>query len=220
MSRLPSASLVLPLFLCGGCLGPVKTLYPPAANQESRIVYVVSHGWHTGVIIPREHIPEGLWPAAADFDPARHVEAGWGDDGFYRAEKITLWISLKALFWPTPSVLHLVGVGDPLADFPASKLVQVELSRRGFERLCAHVSQTHEYSADGRALRLGSGLYGRESFFYQARGKYYLPKTCNYWTAQALRTAGCPITPIYCVTAGNVLFQTKRFGREVSRGRR
>lgn len=214
MCRTSHAILALPLFLGASCLGPVKSLYPPVADQRSRSVYVVSHGWHTGLVIPCDDVAPELWRAARDFAPARYIEVGWGDDGFYRAQKITVSITLKALFWPTPSVLHLVGLDDPPAEFAGSKLVEVTLSPEGFDKMCAFVGRTHEYTKEGRPIWLARGLYG-ESAFYRARGKYYFPKTCNHWTARALRKAGCPITPLYCVTAGNVLLQTKKFGREI-----
>ena len=204
MDRALHAISSLPFLLCAGCLGSVKSLYPPTAGQKQKSVYVVNHGWHTGLIIPCDEIPPGLWRAARDFAPARYLEAGWGDDGFYRAQKITVSLTLKALFWPTPSVLHLVAVDDPPTDFVGSKMFEVQLSPEGFEQMCAFIGRTHEYTTGGRPIWLAHGLYG-ESAFYRARGNYYFPKTCNHWTAKALRQAGCPITPIYSVTAGNVL---------------
>jgi uncharacterized protein (TIGR02117 family) len=212
MRPLLAASLILPMLIGAGCLGPQKSLYPPAAGQVPRLIYVVSHGWHTGLIIRREDIRKEFWPAAGDFGPAKYVEVGWGDDGFYRAEKITVAITLDALFWPSASVLHIVAVNDPVSEFPGSRLAAVELSPQGFDRLCEFIHQTHAYSSNGNPMRLGPGLYG-ESQFYRARGKYYFPKTCNHWTAKALRRAGCPITPIYSITAGNVLFQSRRFAQ-------
>ncbi|MFO7315144.1 DUF2459 domain-containing protein, partial [Rhodothermus marinus] len=39
------------------------------------------------------------------------------------------------------------------------------------------------------------GLYGRESFFYAAHGRYHLFNNCNHWVARALRAAGLPVHP-------------------------
>jgi hypothetical protein len=33
--------------------------------------------------------------------------------------------------------------------------------------------------------------------------------TCNVWTARALRAAGFPITPVWALTAANVMFQVE-----------
>ena len=42
-------------------------------------------------------------------------------------------------------------------------------------------------------------------------------RTCNKWVAQALRSAGCPITPFYALTADNVIYQVAKFGTVVRR---
>ena len=205
-------SLTVLALLCTGCLGPKKELFPPAAAAPCKTIHVVSHGWHTGVIISRADISTNIWPAQRDFAPFESVEVGWGDDGFYRCDKITLAITLKALFWPTPSVLQVVGFnGPPEREFPESQVIRVELSPEGFKRLCIFIDRAYARTAAGRAIPLGPGLYGT-SEFYRANGSYYFPKTCNSWTASALRSAGCPMTPLWSVTAGSVMSQARRFG--------
>ncbi len=203
------ASLTL---LCTGCRGPKKNLFPPAAGVPRKTVHLVSHGWHTGIIVSRADIPTNVWPAQRDFAVFESVEVGWGDDGFYRSEKITATIAVQALFWPTPSVLHVVGFnGPPEQEFPESQVIRVGLSPEGFQQLCAFMDRAYAHTASGRTIPLGPGLYG-ESEFYRANGSYYFPKTCNSWTASALRSAGCPITPLWSVTSGNVMSQAKKFG--------
>ena len=54
------------------------------------------------------------------------------------------------------------------------------------------------------------------SRFYAAREKYSLLKTCNTWTARALRSAGLPITSLYAVSAGNVMEQARPLGRQMN----
>ena len=201
-----------------GCLAPVKGVFPPAAGTPHKTIHVVSHGWHTGVIVSRADIPTNVWPAQRDFARFEFLEVGWGDDGFYRAEKITTAITLQAVFWPTPSVLHVVGFNDPPARyFSESKLVRVELSPEGFARLCQFIDATYTRTPSGHTIPLGPGLYG-DSEFYRANGSYYLPHTCNHWAAGALRAAGCPVTPLCAVTAGCLMSQVRRFGTVVARG--
>ncbi len=198
--------------LCTGCLGPKKNLFPPAAGAPRTTIHLISHGWHTGVIVSRADLPTNVWPAQRDFAEFESVEVGWGDDGFYRSDEITTAITMKALFWPTPSVLHAVGFnGPPEREFPDSKVIRVELSAEGFARLCTFMDRAYTHTASGQAIPLGAGLYGA-SEFYRAHGSYYFPKTCNSWTASALRSAGCPMTPLWSVTAGSVMWQAKKFG--------
>ena len=205
-------SLTALALLATGCLGPKKNLFPPAAGAPHKTVHVVSHGWHTGVIVSRADIPTNVWPAQPDFAQFESLEVGWGDDGFYRADKITTAITLKALFWPTPSVLHVVGFnGPPEREFPESKVMRVEFSPEGFTALCAQIDHEFTKTSHGKPIPLGPGLYG-ESEFYRANQSYYFPKTCNWWTAQTLRAGGCPVTPLWSVTAGSVMRQVKKFG--------
>jgi uncharacterized protein (TIGR02117 family) len=205
-------SLTVLALLCTGCLGPKKKLFPPAAGEPRKTIHVISHGWHASVIVSRADIPTNIWPAQRDFAEFESIEVGWGDDGFYRADKITLGITFKALFWPTPSVLHVVGFnGPPEREYPDSKVIRVELSQEGFKELCNYMDRAHAQTPAGQAIPLGTGLYGT-SEFYRANGSYYFPKTCNSWTASALRSAGCPITPLWSITSGRVMSQAKRFG--------
>jgi hypothetical protein len=48
-----------------------------------------------------------------------------------------------------------------------------------------------------------------------ARERCVLLKTCDAWSARALRSAGVPITPLLAVTAGGLMEQARRVGRVV-----
>lgn len=204
----PILSFLLLSLVATGCVGPVKSLYPPAPGAATRTVYVVNQGGrHTGIAVAKADIPEPLWLAKHDYPKARYLEAGWGDDDGYRKD-LTLWIVLKGLFWPTRSVLQLDGFDKSLDenfDTAETTIIEVKLSEQGFERLCRHISDTHAMDAAGKPFALGDD-------WYRARGKYCIFKTCNTWVASGLRQAGCPITPAWCITRGPLLYQTRKFG--------
>jgi len=205
--------LLCPLLLfTAGCLGPVKSLYPPAPGEMTRSVYVVNHGGlHTGIAVEWADIPANLWPAKQDYPNARYLEVGWGDDDGYR-KPLTPWIVFKALFWPTRSVLQMDGFTNSLAENfndPGYTVIEIQVSERGFVRLCEHIDRTHALDETGQPIRLGDD-------WYRARGKYCMFKTCNTWVASGLRLAGCPITPAYCLTRGPLLYQSRKIGRLVS----
>lgn len=158
---------------------------------------------------------DNLWPEKDDFPASQYVEVGWGDEGFYRARKITPAITLRAIFLPTPGVLHVVGFSGPVDEyFPASEVLPVELSEDGFRELCRFIHDTYQRDEHGEAVRLGTGIYG-DSAFYRSKGKYYFPNTCNVWTARAVRRAGVPIRPAGSITAGGVLRQARRVATAV-----
>jgi len=204
--------------VAAGCLGPIASLYPPRADEPVRPVWVVRHDWHTGLAVRRADVPADLWPERGEFPGAEYLEVGWGDYDFYRAPRGTLWLGLKAVLWPTDSVLHVAGlVEDPARYFAGYEILQIELSIRGFDRLAAFIGAAHARTAEGRAILLGPGRYG-ESRFYLGRERFLLT-SCNVWTARALRAGGFPITPLWALTAGNVMLQVESARRGLAHGR-
>ena len=183
-------------------------------SQSSHIVYVTGPGWHTGLVLRTEDVPANILPEVLDFQGAEFVEFGWGDEGFYRAKKITPVLIAKAALVPTPSVLHLAGFNGRVEDFfTASDLVELSLDDEQFEQLCEFLSESFDRTGE-TPDNLGEGLYGR-SRFYRANGSYYFPKTCNVWTTRALKAAGLPTRPATSMTAESVLKQARRLGRDV-----
>ncbi len=135
--------LVFSAFLAG-CAGSRQGLYPPAPGEPVKPVYVINHGWHTGIAVRRADIPQGVWPEHGDFADFEHVEAGWGDRAFYVAPEGTLWLAVKAVFWPTPGVLHLVGFDGPVDQiFREREIVQVLVSDRGFRQLAVFLQNSY-----------------------------------------------------------------------------
>jgi uncharacterized protein (TIGR02117 family) len=204
---------VLLCILLGACAAPGKNSVPAEDAVARKPVYLVSHGWHSGIVVRRADLPAGVWPESADFPEAEYLEIGWGDRDFYPAAEFGWGIALKAALWPTPSVLHMVGFSGPVTDyFPHSEVVELELSQRDFERLSGFVHNRFDRNGAPRAIRLRAGLYG-QSAFYPARGKFHLFNTCNVWTARALRTAGLPVTPFYAITTDSLMSQVRQSGK-------
>ena len=171
------------------------------ANQA----YVANHGWHTGFIIPAAALRESIPEFGRRFGGEGHIEIGWGDRGFYQAEKITAGLAVRAIFWPSESVVHAVAVPtDPLEYFPNSKLVVLTLDDAELASLVQFVSGSLYRDGGGKPVPLGDGLYG-DSQFYQGVGDYHLMNTCNKWTAKGLESAGMDISPAFMLTAGSVM---------------
>lgn len=162
-------------------------------DKPAVAIYVIAHDKHTGIAVRRADIPTGLWPESRDFPRADYLEVGWGDRNYYHGRDRGAWGTLGAVLWPTPSVLHVVGIrGPPARAFPESEIVELTLSRDGFERLLRYIDDAYERSGSAVAGSLGPGLYG-DSRFYPGRESFHLFRTCNVWTARALRAAGIPI---------------------------
>ena len=187
-----------------------SSLWPPAPGAPITDIFIVNHGYHASIAVPRAALAEqasrrGLSALGyiatrfADFD---WLEIGWGDEGFYRyvptAQSLTVALALRALFRPgNPSVLHVVGVkDDPRAMFANSDLVRIGLSNTGFARAAAMLDATFARS-NGSLMpqELGPGLYGT-SLFFRANGAFHLFNVCNHWIARVLDAAGIPTAPM------------------------
>jgi len=170
-------------------------------------LYVVNHGWHTGLVIRRGDIPPGLWTEHAQAPPGEFLEAGWGEREFYQSRDPGLWLALRAALWPQASVLHLVGFNGPIVErFPHSEIIAIDIDSNAMARLAQFVSDAYERDANGKIKRMGRGLYG-DSRFFAASEKFHLFNTCNVWTGRALKIAGCEAGN--GVTAGAVMSRAK-----------
>ncbi|MDO9075474.1 MAG: DUF2459 domain-containing protein [Rubrivivax sp.] len=172
-------------------------------------VHVVNHGGHAGLVLRASDVPAGAWPAQADFPDADYLEVGWGDRAYYMAADPGVWLGLKAIAWPTPSVLHVVGVDTaPERFFPGAEILEIGVAPAGLQRLLAHLRQSHELDGAGRPITLGPGLYGH-SRFYSSREQFHLFKTCNVWVATALQAAGVQISPTLALTTERLMVQLR-----------
>jgi uncharacterized protein (TIGR02117 family) len=194
-----------------------RTLWPPAAGVPTTEAFVISHGYHSGLLLPRRSLQEAgerglpaLAQIATRFAGFEWLEIGWGDEGFYRLaptiESVTVPLALRALLRPgNRSVLHVVGFnGAPRAVFVHSELIRLELGRDGFERLAARLDESFARNADGGVGEpLGPGLYGT-SLFFPANGAFHLFNLCNHWTAGMLDAAGVPTTPVLATFAAGL----------------
>ena len=200
-----AALLVLVVVAVSGIRFGDRALFP-SDDPDAVPVYLVSNGFHSGLVLPRpiasavalRRSTKAVGAVLIRFAHYDWVEAGWGDDRFYRdvptAASFDWRLALRALFRPgNASVLHIVGIeGDPRGVFTGSDLVQVRLSPEGFARLIEGFDHTVARDAAGEPEELGPGLYG-PSLFYRATGTFSLFNLCNHWTARMLGLAGVPV---------------------------
>lgn len=194
------------------CSSTSNNLFPPGPNEPSRTIYLVSHGWHAGIVINRADIQAGIWPQHNDFPGAEYLEVGWGDKDYYMTSKPNLRITLKAGLLPTASVLHVVGFSAPVTRyFPRSEVTRIDLSDAGLQRLCRYIENSYARDENTLSQPLGPSLYG-DGQFYLSRETYHAFNTCNAWTARALREAGCPMTPAANLRVETLMTNVAKFG--------
>lgn len=202
--------------IVSGCAAPVMHGDPSSMDTaHPHSIYVVRQPWHTGIVVLAADVPANAWLARRDFPDAAYLEVGWGDRAYYQAADPGVWLGLRALFWPTPGVLHVAAFNGPVErTFGSTEILELRVSARGLARLVEVVRDSHELDASGRPIALGPGLYGA-SRFYASREKFHLFKTCNVWTASVLLEAGIPVSPGLAFSASNLMTQLRPSGRVI-----
>jgi uncharacterized protein (TIGR02117 family) len=168
-------------------------------------VYVVSHGWHTGFVIPAIDIQDKLPELKKRFPHANNIELGWGDKGFYQAKEITTGLTLRAIFWPTKSVVHAVAVPSDVQRYFSNSVIETLcLNELEYLSLITFISNSFARNETDDVMPQKKGIYGN-SQFYTGMGDYYLMNTCNKWTAKGIKSAGLDISPVFKLTAGSIM---------------
>lgn len=202
--------------LIASCSGKPYVVKPSQDQSSVRPnkIFVLSHGWHTGLILSADQMNHDLPMLKKRFGDTLYYEFGWGDKGFYQAKKITTGLTLQAMFWSTGAVVHVVSVeNSPYDYFPGSEITEICLGNSEFASLKKFISDSFYHDGHGNIVALTLGIYG-DSQFYEGEGKYHIFNTCNKWTAKALKSAGMEIPYTFKLTAGSVMNYLKTASRQ------
>lgn len=207
------------LLLISGCSSDPQIIDYPGkllGNGQHK-VQIVSHGWHTGFVIDASEIQKQIPQLKQRFEGARHIEFGWGDKGFYQAQEITSGLTVKAIFWPTESVIHSVAVPSNVDDyFNNSKVEFICLNDSEYLSLINFISSSFYRDNTGNVVSLENGIYG-DSQFYKGVGDYYLMNTCNKWTAKGLKSMGMDICPTFKLTSDSIMNYVESFNKHLKK---
>ena len=195
------------VFILSGCSTFKSWENLPVNYEDEATIYVVNHGWHTGIVIPGNKLGD-LSFLEQQFGGSEYYELGWGDKGFYEAKEITSNLTMRAIFWPTKSVMHVVALPQkPNEYFPHSKTIAIKVSKLGLSKLKASIALSFK-TENNKIMKTRKGLYGN-SLFFKGNGNYYMTNTCNTWTAKMLKTTGAPIVSFLTLTASSVMNQSE-----------
>lgn len=199
------------------------TLWPPAANSLTTEIHLVSHGYHSSLVVPHAATRDraslqnnsAVFALVQRFAAYTWLEIGWGDEGFYRMApdlaSVTAKEAVRALFGSgNASVVHVVGlIQNPRVSFASSDIVRIDLSQAGFGRLIDGIDASFARAKDGAAIDdAGPGLYG-PSRFYRGVGKFNIFNVCNHWVARLLSDAGLPTAPVLATLPQGLLLDLK-----------
>ncbi|MFV1983097.1 MAG: TIGR02117 family protein [Thiohalomonadales bacterium] len=205
-------STILFTFLFVVACSPKPSVVEPISGENVELnlqfnddIYVVNHGWHTGFVIPAWLIQSRIPELEHRFKNIPYIEFGWGDEGFYQANEITTGLTIRALFWPTESVIHAVAIPEKAYKyFSNSHVEKICLNSSEYSSLVRFIENSFLINENGNVIKLKEGIYG-DSQFYKGIGDYYLMNTCNNWIAKGLKSAGMDINPTFKLTAGSIM---------------
>lgn len=211
------------LLLVGGVL-TIAALMPRKWGSSATVtdcrfrIYVSGGAMHTNLFVPVE-TPVFDWRPHLDLNqvgksPAadyRYLQFGWGDRIFYTEtpswDQMNYGSALRALFAPgNTSALMLKGHAT-VPRYPQETLKGVCLQEADYLALMQFLQGAFETDDRGKPIRLGAGQDG-DSSFYAAHGYYSVLRTCNSWTAEALRAANVN-TPVWGGLAPAVMYHLK-----------
>lgn len=202
------ARLTTLFFLAGACAKPLVDI---GAGGRLTKIFVVNYGWHSGIAVSTSDISERVLPEVRDFPHADFIEIGWGDWDYYQAADPGFGLLLKAAFWPTRSVLYLVGITGTIdGHFVYDEIVELVVDDQTFQRLMEFMSDTFLRPDPMMPAQARPGHHPA-SGFYPARGRFHVLRNCNTWVAEALRFGGLPIDTAFVFTATTLMNRVRPF---------
>lgn len=156
--------------------------------EKKETVYLLTNGVHLDIILHKSQVEKVYRDQLKDAENFEYLAFGWGDKGFYL--DTPTWAELKAstalyaMFWTSPTAMHVTNHDQKGADF-----VQVDLCPVQLEQLTAHIFSYFEKDTTGKFILIPDAGYTDQDHFYEAEGSYTAFITCNQWVNKALKAA-------------------------------
>jgi hypothetical protein len=167
-----------------GYITPTKWHYPPQSDCTYPIYVSSVNHFHAELILP-------VTTAAYN----------WRSHLTLTLDPISIF---DALFLPSPTAIHVWGHTEEPSQWPKDfEIKQVQLNRAQYLKLVQFINASFQHTAQGSAQYIRPGLYP-DSGFYEAVGSYSIARTCNTWTADALKQADVN-TPVWSATAPAIM---------------
>jgi uncharacterized protein (TIGR02117 family) len=186
------------------CSGPVAQRDYGEHENLKATIFVVHDNWHSVVVVSSADFSPKILPEIRDFPDAEYLEFSWGDREYFPHPQPGIGLALKAAFWSSGSIIHVVGLRDrPTASYPDAEIITIGLPASGLQRLIQFVSHTFLRVDPDSASEARPGL-SDNARFYLAQGKFSIFRTCNTWVAEALQAAELAIDPARVITAASL----------------
>lgn len=208
---------------CGICLPDTPALTyraelkqaTPAASTTTKdpdvLVWLIADNIHTGMVFPYDWLIESGFIPPTGFGSPKYVTLSWGDRTAYVEKGLhTPWKFFRALFTPTPSVMELIPANWNVTEVCHHQRIWRKLAdRKRGKDLAAFLNDCSIHAPDGRPIVCGTSSWGG-GVLLESRHVYFVPRTCNVWTVQAIQSLGGNINPWSAMTANGLSRQAEK----------
>ena len=134
---------------------------------------------------------------------AKYLEFGFGDKEYYMSNNPSTIQGIRALLWPTRSVMQVVKINKDLKKtFPESKIYRLKITEKKLRLLNEFIFRSFK-TQNKKKYPIGKSLY-LDGYFYEGHQDFYIFNTCNTWVAKALKVSRYDINPYFIFTQGSL----------------
>lgn len=174
------------------------TINSNPANKKEIIIYVMSNGIHTDVVVPAV-TDEMDWTKQIKYCYTRSADStfqfigiGWGDKKFYLEtpsfSDLKWSTGLRAISGLSTSAMHTTYYKSIVEDKNCKKVM---ISKAQYAKLINYISNSFKKDSLGNFIKVNTQIhYDNGDSFYEAVGSYSIFKTCNTWTNDSLKASG------------------------------
>lgn len=188
---------------------PVRATQP--ARDPDILVWLIADEYHTGMVFPYDWLLESGFVPPKDFGSPRYVAMSWGNADAYSAQGLESPLKwCEVMFTPTRSVMELIAVNWNVAEVCPHQRIWRKLvpTNRG-PALADFLNQCSVKSPEGRPNVVRPASWGK-GVQMEGNHRYFIPRVCNVWTAQAIEKLGGEMNPWFALTADGLVRQAER----------
>jgi Protein of unknown function (DUF2459) len=191
-------------------VNPVHIPRPNVKNPDL-LVWLISDEFHTGMVFEYDWLLESGFVPPAGFGTPKYVTLSWGDRTAYMEKGLhSPGKFFAALFLPTPSVMELIPANWNVVEVCPHQRIWRKLVARGRGKdLAAFLNDCSTRGSDGKPIVCGTSSWGG-GVLLESRHIYFVPRVCNVWTVQAIKSLGGEMNPWLAITANGLIRQAEQ----------
>ncbi|BCU77149.1 DUF2459 domain-containing protein [Luteolibacter sp. LG18] len=189
---------------------PKKVAAPAPQRDPDVLVWMIADNLHTGMVFEYDWLLENGFRPPVGFPKAKYVTMSWGNrEAYLKKAWLTPWQAVRALCWPSPSVMEIIPFNYNVVDVCHYQHVWKKLVPRDRgPAVAAFLNGCVKQGPDGNPIVLGTSSWGK-GVIVESPWNYSIPRVCNTWTVQVMEACGCEVHPWGAMTEGGVVKQAE-----------